>query len=142
MKISDNIEHEGVILDIDRDFISVEILNKSACASCNAKNMCSMSEVKAKIIQVENRGFTLFEKGERVNVLLKKSLGFRALWISYLIPLIILLTLLVALSAVGVNELLMGLYVLAALALYYFVVYLLRDKIKKEFIFTVEKLDR
>ncbi|MEN6618662.1 MAG: SoxR reducing system RseC family protein [Rikenellaceae bacterium] len=138
---SENIEHEGVILDIDRDYISVEILNKSACSSCNAKSMCSMSDVKAKIIQIENRGFIFYEKGERVNVILKRSLGFKALWISYLIPLIILLVLLVALSAIGVNELLIGLSILVSLALYYFVVYLLRDKIKKEFIFTVEKLN-
>ncbi|OFY42670.1 MAG: hypothetical protein A2X18_13330 [Bacteroidetes bacterium GWF2_40_14] len=139
---TDNIEHEGVILDIDSDYISVEIMNKAACVSCNAKQMCSMSEVKAKVIQVENSGFVLYEKGERVNVLLRRSLGFKALWISYLIPLIILLVLLLALSAVGVTELLIGLSILAFLALYYFIVYLLRDKIKKEFIFIVEKLDK
>lgn len=142
MKSIDRIEHEGVIIGIDSDFISVEILSQSVCSSCNAKSMCSMSEVKAKIIQVENRGFNLYEKGERVNVLLKRSLGFRALWISYLIPLIIALVLLVVLSTVSVDELLMGLSVLAIIALYYFVVYLLRDKIKKDFIFTIEKLNR
>jgi len=142
MKSIDRIEHEGVIIGIDSDFISVEILSQSACSSCNAKSMCSMSEVKAKIIQVENRGFNLYEKGERVNVLLKRSLGFRALWISYLIPLVIVLVLLVVLSTVSVDELLMGLSVLAIIALYYFVVYLLRDKIKKDFIFTIEKLNR
>lgn len=142
MKSIDRIEHEGVIIGIDSDFISVEILSQSACSSCNAKSMCSMSEVKAKIIQVENRGFNLYEKGERVNVLLKRSLGFRALWISYLIPLIILLVLLVVLSTVSVDELSMGLSVLAIIAFYYFVVYLLRDKIKKDFIFTIEKLNR
>jgi len=142
MKSIDRIEHEGVIIGIDSDFISVEILSQSACSSCNAKSMCSMSEVKAKIIQVENRGFNLYEKGERVNVLLKRSLGFRALWISYLIPLVIALVLLVVLSTVSVDELSMGLSVLAIIALYYFVVYLLRDKIKKDFIFTIEKLNR
>lgn len=142
MKSIDRIEHEGVIIGIDSDFISVEILSQSACSSCNAKSMCSMSEVKAKIIQVENRGFNLYEKGERVNVLLKRSLGFRALWISYLIPLIIVLILLVVLPTVSVDELTMGLSVLAIIALYYFVVYLLRDKIKKDFIFTIEKLNR
>lgn len=142
MKSIDRIEHEGVIIGIDSDFISVEILSQSACSLCNAKSMCSMSEVKAKIIQVENRGFNLYEKGERVNVLLKRNLGFRALWISYLIPLIIALVLLVVLPTVSVDELSMGLSVLAIIALYYFVVYLLRDKIKKDFIFTIEKLNR
>jgi len=138
----DNIEHEGVIIDIDREYISVEILSHAACSSCNAKSMCSMSEVKAKVIQVENKGFTLFKNGEKVNVLLKRSLGFRALWISYLIPLIILLLLLLALSGFGIDELSIGLSILASLVIYYFAVYLLRDKIKKEFIFTIEKLNR
>jgi positive regulator of sigma E activity len=138
----DNIEHEGVIIDIDREYISVEILSHAACSSCNAKSMCSMSEVKAKVIQVENKGFTLFKNGEKVNVLLKRSLGFRALWISYLIPLIILLLLLLALSGFGIDELSIGLSILASLVIYYFAVYLMRDKIKKEFIFTIEKLNR
>jgi len=142
MQKIDNIEHEGVIIDIDREYISVEILSHAACSSCNAKSMCSLSEAKAKIIQVENKGFTLFQKGERVNVLLKRSLGFKALWISYLIPLLILLLLLLALSALGIDELSIGAGILASLALYYLAVYILRDKIKNEFIFTIEKLNR
>ncbi|MFA6334965.1 MAG: SoxR reducing system RseC family protein [Bacteroidales bacterium] len=142
MKSNDRIEHEGIIIDIDMEYISVEILSKSACSSCQAKSMCSLSDMKTKVIQVENRGFDLFETGERVNVIMKKSLGFKALWISFLIPLVVLLVLLVTLSALSVGELSIGLVILASLALYYFIVYLLRNKIKKDFIFTVGKLNR
>jgi hypothetical protein len=46
------------------------------------------------------------------------------------------------LSAFNLDELSIGVSVLASLALYYFAVYLFRDKIKNEFIFTIEKLNR
>lgn len=140
--LNDIVEHPGVILEIGIDYITVEILNKSACSACHSKSMCSMSEVESKIIEVENRGYETFEKGEAVNVLLKKSLGFKALYISYLIPLLILMVILLSLSSSGVGELTTGLSVIASLAVYYSGVYLFRNKFKREFVFTIEKLNK
>ncbi len=139
-KEPDYINHEGVIVHIDIPFISVEILNKSACASCHAKGACSLGDVKAKMVEIENTGPDVYEPGERVNVKLKKTMGFKALWFSYVIPLIILMLLLVSLSWLGVSEPLTGLAIIAAIAFYYFVIWLIKDKLKKEFVFTIEKL--
>ncbi len=100
-----------------------------------------MGEVEAKVIEVENNGYEFYKKGESVNVLLKKSLGFKALYISYLIPLLILVVILLSLSALGTDELVTGLAVITGLALYYSGVYLFRDKFKKEYVFTIEKLN-
>jgi len=137
---SDNINHEGIIKDIDEGFITVEILNKSACSACHAKGVCTLGDEKIKEIEIDTTGLELFEIGERVNVVMKKSMGFKALWISYLTPLIILLVLLVSLSAFNVPELITGLTIIAAISLYYFIVWLLRDNLKREFVFTIEKL--
>ena len=136
----DYIDHEGVVISIDSDFIAVEILNKSACASCHAKSACSLGDVKAKIIEVENNLKDIYETGERVNVKLKKTLGYRALWISYVIPLIILLVLLVSLTSAGVSEPVTGLTIIGGISLYYFIIWLLKDRLKREFIFMIEKL--
>ncbi len=138
----DIIEHEGVILEIGVDYITVEIISRSACSSCNAKSMCIMSESESKIVDVENRGYEYFEKGETVNVILRKSLGFKALYISYLIPLLILILILLSLSTFGIGELTTGLSIIAALAVYYIGVYLFRDRFKREFVFTIEKLNK
>ncbi|MHC1780389.1 MAG: SoxR reducing system RseC family protein [Bacteroidales bacterium] len=136
----DIINHEGVIKYIEGDFITVEILNKSACSACHAKGVCTMGDEKIKEIDIEYDGFEYYETGERVNVVMKKSMGFKALWISYLTPLIILLVLLVSLSAFNVPELITGLTIIAAISLYYFIIWMLRDKLKREFVFTIEKL--
>lgn len=136
----DKIEHKGVILSIYPDIISVEILNKSACVSCSSKSACFLGEVEAKVVQIDNTGYHFFEEGEEVNVILKKSLGFKALWLSYLVPLIILIVTLVVSSKLELSEPITGLSIIGAIALYYFVIYLLRNKMKKEFVFTIEKI--
>ena len=101
-----------------------------------------VGDAESKIVEVDNHGYQFFEIGETVNVILKRSLGFKALWLSYVIPLIILLVLLVSLSGYGVSELIIGLVIILSLAVYYFLIYLFRDKLKKEFIFTIEKLNQ
>lgn len=141
MNSGETIDHEGVIVDINTDFITVEILNKSACGACAAKGACSLGEAETKLVEVVNTGYSQFEPGERVNVLLKKSLGHKALYISYLIPLLILVALLLSLSAAGAGDLFTGLAILGGLAIYYSIVYLLREKFRKEYVFTIEKLN-
>ena len=138
----DIIEHQGEIIEIGIDYIMVEIISRSACSSCNAKSMCSMSEAESKVVEVENKGYEMFEIGETVNVILRKSLGFKALYISYLIPLLILILILLSLSSFGIGELTTGLSIIMALAVYYIGVYLLRDRFKREFVFTIEKLNK
>ena len=111
MKNKDTIAHEGKIIDISPDYISVEILNKSACASCHAKGVCAASDESIRIIEVPYSISTLveqFEVGETVNILLKSSLGLKAVWISYVIPLATLLTLLLVCPYWGIVRLLWG----------------------------------
>ena len=48
----ERIEHEGTVIAVDKDYISVEILNKSACASCHAKGVCGASEQSVKVVEV------------------------------------------------------------------------------------------
>lgn len=140
MKEVDYIDHQGRVIEANASYISVEILNKSACASCHAKGACSLGDIKAKIVEVQNNGLNIFEIGEIVNVKLKRTLGYKALWFSYLIPLIILMVLLLSLQAVGVSEPIIGLSIIGAISLYYLIIWLLRDRLKREFTFVVEKL--
>lgn len=141
MSKSDRIEHEGVVIDVNHNFVSVEIIRQSACSSCGAKGMCSAANSQNSVIQVPANGFELYKRGEKVKVVMKQSLGLKALWISYIIPLIILLILLLLLSTFKISEILIGLSIICALALYFLTIYLLRDNFKKEFVFTIEKLD-
>ena len=75
-----NIEHEGRVVKISDTKIEVEILNKAACVSCSAKSVCSVSDIKAKIIEIP-LSKEEYQVGEIVDVSLRRSMGYRAVWI-------------------------------------------------------------
>ena len=98
------ISHKGVIKSITPELTTVEILSTSACAECHAKGMCGMSESKVKEISVPTDPYSVHEVGDEVQVMLKKSMGLKAVWISYVIPLFILMILILSLSSVNVHD--------------------------------------
>ena len=139
MRKKDEIAHEGRIMEINPEFTTVEILSSSACASCHAKGLCGMSEEEKKLIMVPTDPYTVYEEGEIVDVMTKKSMGLKAVWISYVIPLVILLILILSLSPVIGNEAYTGLAAIGGVALYYFIIWLIRDRLENEFVFYIKQ---
>ena len=138
----ERIEHEGRVIAVDKDYISVEIVNKSACASCHAKGVCGASDEAVKVVEVAQSFATLaddYQVGETVNVVMSSAMGPQAIWIAYVVPLIVLMASILVFSLCGASELWMGLGSLGVVALYYLGVYLMRNRISKIFIFSIEK---
>ena len=81
----------------------------------------------------------MYQVGEEVLVVMKKTLGLRAVWISYVIPLIILMILLLSLPYLNFSELGAGLMAILGISLYYVGVFLFKDRLAKEFTFAIEK---
>lgn len=135
----DSVDHEGIITSITEEKIVVEIVNKSLCASCHAKSFCSASDQKEKTIDVPYYNNGEFEVGESVIVSMKRSMGFKAVWISYVIPLAILMIFLLTLQQINPDDLFVGGISILAVVVYYIVIYLFRDKISNKFVFTIAK---
>ena len=109
------------------------------CAAWHAKGFCSAGDTKDKIIDVAYFNNGEYQLGDEVEVTMKRSMGFKAVWISYVIPLAILLIFLLTLQGLGFAELHAGLAAAVAVCVYYLVVYLFRDKIADKFVFTIAK---
>ena len=135
-----HVEHEGTVDSVCGNTMIVRIVASSACGGCAAKNYCVPSENRDKEIRVE--GFSgNFVSGERVKVVMRQSLGFRALYIGYIIPFVLSLSTLLLVYQVSGNELSSGLSALLILIPYYLILKLLNRKIAKTFGFTVQKID-
>lgn len=132
------ISHIGKIVAIDADFITVEIVAESACATCHAAGMCGTADATHKAITVPAT-MGDWTVGQEVQVLLKRSMGFKAVWLAYAIPLAVLLAVLLGLNAAGVGELASGLVAIGAVALYYLVLLLFRDKLRNEYSFYIKE---
>lgn len=138
MAKKNEIAHTGRIIEVGPDFTTVEIVASSACSSCHAKGLCGMSEEQEKVIMVPTDGFADHKVGDQVQVLTKMTMGLKAVWISYVIPLAILMILILSLSSVFDNEYLCGLVAIAGVALYYFVIWLFKDRLANEFVFYIK----
>lgn len=134
--------HEGVVVEVQRDCLIVEMTARSACSSCHAKGVCSVGDEAMKTIAVPAPPFQLFVPGDKVEVMLNRSMGLKAVWISYVIPLAVLMILILSLSAAGLKELIVGLVSILAVALYYLAIYLLRERISDKFYFSVRKIEQ
>lgn len=132
------IYHDGKIIEITPEFTSVEIISSSACSQCHAKGLCGFSEEESKVVMVPTSPYTERKVGDMVTLALKQTMGLKAVWISYVIPLIILMILVLSLSSVIDNEVWTGLTAIGGVALYYLVIWLLRDKLKNEFVFYIK----
>ncbi|MBR2063693.1 MAG: SoxR reducing system RseC family protein [Bacteroidales bacterium] len=138
MARKNQIAHKGRIVEITPDFTTVEIIVSSACSGCHAKGLCGMSEEKDKIIMLPTDPYAEHAVGDEVNVSMKMTMGLKAVWISYVIPLAILMILILTLSSVIGNEFLRGGVAIAGVAVYYFFIWLFRDKLSDEFVFYIE----
>ena len=120
MSTAKTIEHIGVVKSVDDDSIIVGIVKNSGCASCQAKESCNISETEEKEIEINQ-----FEKnysiGEQVKVYFSESLGFRALFLGYVLPFLIVLSILIVLTIVKINEGIAGLFALGSLLPYYLI---------------------
>ena len=136
----EEISHKGRIVEITPEFTTVEIVSESACSSCHASSLCGLSEFKKKAVEVATSATELYEVGEEVMVNLKASMGHKAVWVAYVAPLCLLLAVLLGLVAAGAGELTAGLSGIGAVALYYFVIWLLRDTLRSDYVFYIKKI--
>ncbi len=140
MSNSKSIEHKGCIESIDGNQIRVRFLAISGCASCHAKGVCSAADMQEKVVEVFDQT-NQYQIGETVSIALRQSLGFKALLLGYVFPFLLVLFLLILLSIITQNEVISGVGALAVLIPYYTFLYFNKDKVRKQFTFTLNKID-
>lgn len=133
-----DIEHEGIVTGVTDSHILVRILQQSACAGCHAAGVCSTADQKEKIIEVK-RDRTPVQIGDKVVVTIAAKAGHKALWLTAVLPLLLIILSLIATTLTHASELVTGLCALAVPAVYYTILYGYRDRLKKQFTFFLKK---
>ncbi|OFX25401.1 MAG: hypothetical protein A2041_13105 [Bacteroidetes bacterium GWA2_31_9b] len=140
MSNNKSVEHNGRIESIDGSKINVSFIAYSGCASCHAKSYCSPSNMEEKSVDIYDFS-NQFNIGEDVRVVMSQNLGFKAIWLGYIQPLIFVILTLIILSLLTKNEALSGLGSISILIPYYLILYLFRKKLKQSFSFTIKKIE-
>ena len=147
----------------------VRIVQTSACAACKAKAMCASAESAEKemtVVLLSDNGRPMgygvldadkplleYKVGDTVEVMVQQKMGWKAVVLAYLLPFFVMLAVmfvgngLLAMDdgATGLlgdeakREAVLGTAALCAMALYYLVLGMFKDKLQKEFSFTAKK---
>lgn len=136
--MSESVSHKGRVVRMTPELTTVAILQHGACSACHAAGLCGMADMAEKTVEVPTDPYAGYGVGDEVEVLLKASMGMKAVWLAYFIPLLIVIAVILGLAGLGVGEVAAGLSGLGALAVYYFLLWLLRNRLKNEYIFTIK----
>lgn len=135
------IKHHGIVENIDGSHIRVRIMQTSACISCSAKGYCSSADSKEKIVDVYD-AINTYHPGDKVMIHAATSMGMQAVLIAFVIPFIILIAaLFITMSFSEGDELLSASISLLTLIPYYIVIYFCRNRIRKNFSFTLKPIN-
>lgn len=137
----DEIAHKGRILGITPSETVVEIVRSSACSACHARSLCPVTDSETKSVSVPTDPYTFYSVGDEVELCVKKSMGLKAVRVSYIYPLFVLVAFLALSLLLGAGELAGGLSAIAAVAVYYVVVFLLKNRLENEIVFYIKKYD-
>ncbi|MBQ5393498.1 MAG: SoxR reducing system RseC family protein [Alistipes sp.] len=130
----------GTVAEVSAKQVVVRITSRSACGSCAARSACGLAEAQEKLIEVRTADAARYAVGDEVTVGVKPYIGAKAVGLAYVGALaVLILALVLSVGVFGVSEGVGVLITLAAVALYYGVLWLVKDKIEHTIQFTINK---
>jgi sigma-E factor negative regulatory protein RseC len=132
------ITHEGIIEQVTDEELSVRLTRLPACGECHAKSMCSVPGAENNELLVPGM-YREFNHGDRVTVSIERAHGFRAVFLGYVLPFLLVVTTLSVLTFLHMKEWIAGLISLGILAPYYTMITILKKRIEDSLTFRVFK---
>lgn len=137
--LAKTVEHIGRVQEITLNDIKVAIQPQASCVGCQAQAVCGNDNKNEKFVVVHRQNHN-YIVGETVKVILLQSLGFWALFVSYILPIILVFATLIIFIKIGFNEGFAGLFSLLVLVPYFFIIYCLKGSISKKINFDIQKI--
>lgn len=127
-----SIRHCGVIESINGCRAHIRTLRTSACSTCEASAGCKGVHGKDFHVDIEDKRLAGYSPGDRVLLEMPADRGRQAVLIGFGLPLVIfVMALLVA--RVLADDIVAAAVALAALAVYYIIIYMLRRVLNSHF---------
>lgn len=134
----EEVSHKGKVVKMTPQLTTVAFLQHDACSGCHAAAYCGMGEMAEKLVELPTDPYAGYGVGDEVEVVLKATMGLKAVVLAYFLPLVVLLAVILGLIALGTGEVPAALAGLAAVGVYYFLLYILRGKLRNEYIFEIK----
>jgi sigma-E factor negative regulatory protein RseC len=135
-----NIIHTGIIESKAGDKVFVSVKRSAGCMSCKAEAICFGKTKAGNVVEVVTNPGESFSEGETVELSCSTGTSRRAAMLMFLIPLILIVSVIILMTAVLKRSEAAGAIAgLSAAVLWYAALYMLRTKLNDKFVFTIRK---
>lgn len=137
--MTNTINHQGVVENIEGSHLRVRIIQTSACVSCSVKGHCSSADSKEKLIDIIDSSHS-YEVGEQVMIVGALSMGVKAVVLAFVAPFVLLVVSLFLFMALLNDDLYASLLSLLLLVPYYGILWMNKTRLKQQFSFTIKPI--
>lgn len=135
------IDHRGRITAINREkgSVTVSLIEEADCGECPAGKMCNNFLPDKNILEIAVENPSAYKMGDFVEVRASERLHRKAIIIITVIPSLALLAVMIGLYLLTGSQLTACLSGLGAMIVFFFGLYLMRNKLAHEFVFEIVK---
>lgn len=135
------IDHRGRITAINREkgTVTVSLIEEADCGECPAGKMCNNFLPDKNILEIAVENPSAYKMGDFVEVRASERLHRKAIIIVTVIPSLALLAVMIGLYLLTGSQLTACLSGLGAMIVFFFGLYLMRNKLAHEFVFEIVK---
>jgi sigma-E factor negative regulatory protein RseC len=135
--MEETIDYCGTVVGVDNDKVYVRVAPKSACSGCRIQSACMTAKSSAQTIETPNPQGKVYKIGEAVTLSLRESYSIQAALWAFVVPLALLIAAIAIASGVGLPDSDSAMAGLGVLPVYYVILYLMRGKFRKKFVFQI-----
>lgn len=118
---------------IDGNRVEVQMLQQSACATCDAAGLCRSHESKMRTMLVRVPDSSIFSVGDNVWLHTEVRLGMQASLLAYVAPLVLVVAVLAGGRVMELTDGVCALVALLVLGLWFALLYALRGQLSRKF---------
>ena len=133
------LEHSATIIKTEKNRVYAAVNSRAACASCSVRKSCGLAECREKVIEIETPEAEKYSPGDRITVELDEKKGWLAVFLAYILPLLLVLAVLLTGIFFLSDETAAAVFSLTVLLPYYLVLGLFSKKISREIRFKISQ---
>lgn len=136
----DYIFHPAVVkaVDKERKKVTVVVNDEGECGSCPAATLCKAGGKADRTIDIAVADASAYHPGEHVKIIGTEKMHRKAIILSMVIPCIVLLAVMTVIYILTDSQAAAALGALGSTIFFFCLLYLFRDRVRHEFVFTIE----
>lgn len=138
-EIAEYVEHKAIVREVDvaNNLVKVRIDDIEECGDCPASNLCGAKGETSNLVTISTPMASRYRVDDIVNVRGTERMHRKAIMYATVFPCVILVATMVGIYLLTSSQLAAALSGLGMMIVFYLVLWLCRNKIAHEFIFTI-----